>query len=142
MWIEPKTNWTREDVPLPEDFNRIEGNVREIKGEVEDEIKPAIDTLNGIVATKARLTKTAEESITIGANEETTFYLAQLSGVHRHYVISVYSPTHMTAETAGTLSNIVTWYLRRGAGHSNDSIYIKNNSASAATLYFLIAFIE
>ena len=31
MWIEPKTNWTREDVPLPEDFNRIEGNIRELQ---------------------------------------------------------------------------------------------------------------
>ncbi len=35
MWIEPKTNWTREDVPLPEDFNRIEGNTKELKSLVE-----------------------------------------------------------------------------------------------------------
>ena len=34
MWIDPKTNWTSKDVPLPGDFNRIEGDVKELKNEI------------------------------------------------------------------------------------------------------------
>lgn len=48
MWIDPKTNWTREDVPLPEDFNRIEGNVRELEGNVR-ELKEKADVGNAFV---------------------------------------------------------------------------------------------
>ncbi len=30
-WQTPKTNWGAADVPLPDDFNRIEGNVQELQ---------------------------------------------------------------------------------------------------------------
>ncbi len=34
-WQTPKTNWSAADVPLPDDFNRIEGNTQHLKDEVD-----------------------------------------------------------------------------------------------------------
>lgn len=34
-WQEPKTDWHSKSQPLPLDFNRIEGNIRELKNEIE-----------------------------------------------------------------------------------------------------------
>ena len=33
-WQTPKTNWLSNDIPLPDDFNRIEGNILRIQSEI------------------------------------------------------------------------------------------------------------
>lgn len=39
-WEEPKIDWESTDVPLPEDFKRIEGNEKELKTTTDELSKP------------------------------------------------------------------------------------------------------
>jgi hypothetical protein len=143
MWIEPKTNWTREDVPLPEDFNRIEGNVKELK-EGADGLKKEVSALLQ-AAGFAEKTEVISASGALSAGATVSFLipsppLPPLSG-HRYYLISVYSPTATTIENAAELPGYVTWHLRRGKTGERDAVLITNNTGSAVTLYIEAAYI-
>jgi hypothetical protein len=163
MWIKPKTNWTREDVPLPEDFNRIEGNVRELKegadGLKEDfnriegnvrELKEGADGLKEEVSALqaagfAEKTDVISDSGAVSAGATVSFPippypLPPLSG-HRYYLISVYSPTVTTIENAAELPGYVTWHLRRGKTGERDAVLITNSTGSTVTLYIKAAYI-
>ena len=37
-WQTPKTNWQAADAPLPDDFNRIEGNTQYLKDEIDSHL--------------------------------------------------------------------------------------------------------
>ena len=41
-WQTPKTNWQAADAPLPDDFNRIEGNVQDLQNTKETPPAPRL----------------------------------------------------------------------------------------------------
>ena len=132
MWIDPKTNWTRDSVPLPEDFNRIEGNVRELKA--------GVDGLAG----SAKITNIAgvPNSITLGPAANKVIALLP-SQEHHFYLISVYSPTVIVSETMEVLTGYITWSSVRGKAGEKDAILIYNRSDyETATVYIKAAYIS
>ena len=131
MWIEPKTNWTSKDVPLPDDFNRIEGNVKELKA--------GVDGLAGA----AKITVIVSDSKTIGAGGVVVIPLLP-SQEHRFYLISVHSPTaNSISETSEALTGYVTWSLVRGKVGEKDAILIYNRSVlETVTVYIKAAYIS
>jgi hypothetical protein len=135
MWIDPKTNWTRDSVPLPEDFNRIEGNVRELK--------TGAEVLNDSVAGMAKITVVSDIADTgaVGAGGTVSFLLPPSSG-HRFYLISIYSPTAATVEAVAELPGYVTWHLIRGKTGERDAVIITNQTASAVILYSKVAYVS
>ena len=135
MWIDPKTNWTSKDVPLPDDFNRIEGNVKELKAGAE--------VLNDSVAGMAKITVVSDIADTgaVGAGGTVSLLLPPSSG-HRFYLISIYSPTAATVEAVAELPGYVTWHLIRGKTGERDAVIITNQTASAVILYSKVAYVS
>jgi hypothetical protein len=59
-WQTPKTNWGAADVPLPDDFNRIEGNTQHLKDEVDShKAENASTTAKGHVQLNNTVTSTS-----------------------------------------------------------------------------------
>jgi len=140
MWIDPKTNWTSKDVPLPGDFNRIEGNVKELKEGV-DGLAVEVDAIQAGGIPKITFIESIPTSIVVAAGNTVSQPLQSSSG-HCFYLISIYSPTETVAETAAELPGFVTWHLRQGKTGAKDTILITNQSSSAVTIYIKAAYIS
>jgi parallel beta-helix repeat protein len=78
-WQTPKTNWAPADVPLPDDFNRIEGNVQELQntketpagaqGKANTAETNAKNHANGLVGTLGNLLTVAKNNAVAAINE-------------------------------------------------------------------------
>jgi hypothetical protein len=78
-WQTPKTNWGAADVPLPDDFNRIEGNVQELQNtketpagaqaKAEAAETNAKNHANGLVGTLGNLLTVAKNNAVAAINE-------------------------------------------------------------------------
>lgn len=70
-WQEPKTDWpTNPKNPAPEDFNRIEGNIDFLKGDIETKKGAIVDALNTVgLASELTDTHATLASRITGANQ-------------------------------------------------------------------------
>ena len=78
-WQTPKTNWGATDVPLPDDFNRIEGNVQDLQntketpagaqGKANTAETNAKNHANGLVGTLGNLLTVAKNNAVAAINE-------------------------------------------------------------------------
>jgi len=62
-WQTPKTNWATGDIPVADDFNRIEGNTQYLKDEIDSHLADLTATLDTTWSgTSAPYTKTVSVS--------------------------------------------------------------------------------
>lgn len=144
MYVEPKIDWKTNDSPTATDFNRIEGNVKEIRSEVEDEIKPAINTINGIVATKAKIIPLINTTVYLSTDADTVINLPSYSG-HRFYLISIYTSQNAVRENdlssdIARLFGVACWWLTRYS--TGDTITIRESAQGSGKTYIKVAYIE
>jgi hypothetical protein len=138
MWIDPKTNWTRDSVPLPGDFNRIEGNVKELKA--------GVDGLAADALTIPRITVLLEQITNLDDTvDRITIGLPNHSG-HRFYLVSIYALDSSAYEehlVPGTKEmGTVVWWLTRGKGGIGDFLTIQNSAYLGGKTYIKVAYIE
>ena len=140
MWIDPKTNWTSKDVPLPDDFNRIEGDVKELEGNVR-ELKTGVD---GLVIPK--ITVLLEQITNLDDTvDRITIGLPNHSG-HRFYLVSIYALDSSAYEKPLALGTrevgAIAWWLTRGKGGIGDFLTIQNSAYLGGKTYIKVAYIE
>lgn len=135
-WQTPKTNWQADDVPIKDDFNRIEGNIQELENtkETPEGAQTKVDTaeanIKGLIGTLSSLVTTAKNNIVAAINEIHS-WLGQLDSNFDAHLAEKASQKEIHGIRVNNNKQLEyfdgeTWQILKGINPSNYYYYLGN----------------